>query len=93
MFWILTILMLLLAIGFLVYPILKVRQATTVAYKDSNLNINDEKIKELDLDLKEGRIDQLFYQAAREELDRELLIDIPAESRETAALHYTGAAK
>ena len=92
-FWILTILMLLVAIGLLVYPILRVRQSSTIAYKDSNLNINDEKIKELDLDLAEGRIDQLFYKAAREELDRELLIDIPAESRETAALHYTGAAK
>ena len=86
--------MLLVAIGLLVYPILKVRKSSTaVAYKESNLNINDEKIKELDLDLAEGRIDQLFYKAAREELDRELLIDIPAESRETAALHYTGAAK
>ena len=92
-FWILTILMLLLAIGLLVYPILRVRQSSSIAYKDSNLNINDEKIKELDLDLAEGRIDQLFYKAAREELDRELLIDIPAESRETAALHYAGAAK
>jgi len=93
-FWILTILMLLVAIGLLVYPILKVRKSsTTVAYKESNLNINDEKIKELDLDLEEGRIDQLFYKAAREELDRELLIDIPAESKETAALHYAGAAK
>ena len=92
-FWILTILMLLVAIGLLVYPILKVRQSSTIAYKDSNLNINDEKIKELDLDLAEGRIDKLFYKAAREELDRELLIDIPADSRETAALHYAGAAK
>lgn len=85
--------MLLAAIGLLVYPILRVRQASTIAYKESNVNINDEKIKELDLDLKEGRIDQLFYKAAREELDRELLIDVPAESRETAALHYTGTAK
>ena len=92
-FWILTILMLLVAIGLLVYPILRVRESSTIAYKDSNLNINDEKIKELDLDLAEGRIDQLFYKAAREELDRELLIDIPAESRETAALHYAGAAR
>ena len=92
-FWILTILMLLAAIGLLVYPILRVRKTSTVAYKESNVNINDEKIKELDLDLKEGRIDQLFYKAAREELDRELLIDVPAESRETAALHYTGTAK
>jgi cytochrome c-type biogenesis protein CcmH len=92
-FWILMVLMLLVAIGLLVYPILKVRQSSALAYKESNLNINDEKIKELDLDLAEGRIDQLFYKAAREELDRELLIDIPAESQQTAALHYTGEAR
>lgn len=92
-FWVLMILMLLLAIGLLVYPLLKARQFSTLAYKESNLKINDEKIKELDIDLKEGRIDQLYYRAAREELDRELLIDIPAESKETASLHYANAAR
>ena len=92
-FWVLMILMLLAAIGLLVYPLLKARQYSSLAYKDSNLKINDEKIKELDVDLKEGRIDQQYYKAAREELDRELLIDIPAESKETAAEHYANAAK
>jgi len=87
------ILMLLVAIGALVFPVLRVRQSSAVAYKDSNLKINDEKVAELDLDLKEGRIDQHFYKAAREELDRELLIDIPAVSSETASLHYAGAVK
>ena len=91
-FWVLTILMLLLAIGLLVFPLLKARQHAALAYKDSNLKINDEKIKELDLDLEEGRIDQLFYKAAREELDRELLIDIPDASKDNASLHYTNAA-
>ncbi len=92
-FWILLILLLLLAIGMLVYPILKVRQSSSLAYKESNLLINEEKIKELDLDLKEGRIDQGFYKAAREELDKELLIDIPAVSSENSALHYAGSAQ
>jgi len=87
------VLMLLVAIVILVYPLLKVRQKTSLAYKESNLKINEEKIKELDLDLKEGRIDQNFYQAAREELDRELLIDIPAVNKENAALHYTKSVK
>ena len=91
-FWVLTILMLLLAIGLLVFPLLKARQHAALAYKDSNLKINDEKIKELDLDLEEGRIDQLFYKAAREELDRELLIDIPDVSKDNASLHYTNTA-
>jgi cytochrome c-type biogenesis protein CcmH len=67
MFWVILILMLLVAIGILVYPLL--------------------------IDLKEGRIDQVFYKAAREELDKELLLDIPAESQQTAALHYTGTAE
>jgi len=93
MFWVILILMLLVAIGILVYPLLKVRKNSSLAYKDSNLSINDEKIKELDLDLKEGRIDQVFYKAAREELDKELLLDIPAENQQTAALHYTGTAE
>ena len=92
-FWVLMILMLLVAIGILVYPLLKARQYSSLAYKDSNLTINDEKVKELDLDLQEGRIDQQYYKAAREELDRELLIDIPAETKETAGDHYTNAAK
>ncbi len=87
------ILMLLIAIGVLVYPLLKARQHTVLAYKDSNLKINDEKIEELDTDLEEGRIDQHYYKVAREELDRELLLDIPAESKETAAEHYTNVAK
>lgn len=92
-FWVLTVLMLLAAIVLLVYPLLKVRKKSSIAYKESNLKINEEKIKELDLDLKEGRIDQLFYRAARDELDRELLIDIPAASMENASLHYTNSVK
>ncbi len=93
MFWGLLILMLLIAIGLLVYPLLKACEVSVLAYKDSNLKINDEKIEELDDDLKEGRIDQQFYQAAREELDRELLIDIPTESKQTASEHYVNVAK
>jgi len=92
LFWVFLVLMLLVAIVLLVYPLLKVRQNTSLAYKESNLKINEEKIKELDIDLKEGRIDQHFYKSAREELDRELLIDIPAVNKQNAALHYTNAA-
>ena len=92
-FWVLMILMLLVAIAFLVYPLLRVRKNESLAYKESNLKINEEKIRELDLDLKEGRIDQHLYQSAREELDRELLIDIPAVNKENSALHYTRAAR
>ncbi|MBE9567989.1 MAG: c-type cytochrome biogenesis protein CcmI [Proteobacteria bacterium] len=92
-FWGLLILMLLVAIAALVYPLLNARQQSSLAYKDSNLAINDEKVKELDQDLEEGRIDQAFYKAARDELDRELLIDIPDVTSENASQHYVSAAK
>lgn len=92
-FWSLMVFMLLIAISILVYPLLRVKSRQSVAYKDSNLKINDEKLKELDADLAEGRIDRAYYRAARDELDRELLIDIPVESQENAAEHYVSSAK
>ncbi len=89
MFWILIIIMLLLAIGVLIYPVLRPRQDLAIAYKESNLTINEEKIKELDQDLAEERINQPSYEAAREELDRELLIDIPGDGGGTVAATNT----
>ncbi|HEB82644.1 MAG TPA: c-type cytochrome biogenesis protein CcmI [Gammaproteobacteria bacterium] len=92
-FWAILVVMLLVAISLLVYPLIRVRGSSAIAYKDSNLQINADKLRELDEDLEEGRIDQAFYQAAREELDRELLIDIPEASQQTAAEHYVAAAE
>jgi cytochrome c-type biogenesis protein CcmH len=88
LFWALLLLMLLVAVVIVIYPLLRVRQVTTIAYKDSNLGLYDDKIAELEADLGEGRIDHEHYQSARQEIDRELLQDIPAESRDTASLHY-----
>jgi len=85
--------MLLLAIAILVYPLLKVKNKKAVAYKESNLQLHKQKLKELDNDLEEGRIDQSHYRIARTELDRELLDDVPAESKDTAGLHYAFTAK
>ena len=84
-FWGMLMLMLLLAIAIVVWPLLKPRQLRSIAYKDSNLGLYEEKLKELDADLAEGRIQQNEYKLAREELDRELLADVPEDSRENAA--------
>ena len=88
LFWVLLLLMLLLAVVILIYPLLRVRRTESIAYKDSNLGLYDDKLAELEADLGEGRIDHEQYQQARVEIDRELLQDIPEESRETASLHY-----
>jgi cytochrome c-type biogenesis protein CcmH len=85
--------MLLVAISILAYPVLKLRQVSTIAYKESNLSINEEKIKELDQDLAEGRIEQASYEAAQEELDRELLIDIPGDTGDAASTATSGTLK
>jgi len=93
MFWSLLILMLLGAIAIMVWPLLRVSNRAALAYRQSNLEINRQKLDELELDLKEGRIDEAMYRVAREELDRELLVDIPEENVDTAAQHYTGTAQ
>ncbi len=93
LFWALLLLMLLVAVVIMIYPLLRVRQSDTIAYKDSNLGLYDDKLAELEADLGEGRIEHEQYQLARQEIDRELLQDIPAESRETASLHYAAQVK
>lgn len=93
LFWALLLVMLLVAVVILIYPLLRVRRSDTIAYKDSNLGLYDDKLAELEADLGEGRIDHDQYQQARQEIDRELLQDIPEESRDTAALHYASQLK
>ncbi len=88
LFWALLLLMLLVAVVILIYPLLRVRRSTAIAYKDSNLGLYDDKVAELEADLAEGRIEHEQYQQARQEIDRELLADVPTESQETAPLHY-----
>jgi len=93
LFWVLLLLMLLVAVVIVIYPLLRVRQTTSIAYKDSNLGLYEDKLAELEADLGEGRIDHEQYQSARLEIDRELLHDIPEASRETASLHYAAQLK
>ncbi len=93
LFWVLLLLMLLVAVVILIYPLLRTRYSNAIAYKDSNLGLYDDKLAELEADLGEGRIDHEQYQQARQEIDRELLLDIPTESRETASIHYASEVK
>ncbi len=88
LFWAMLLLMLLVAVVMLIIPLLRVKGSSAIAYRDSNLGLYDDKLAELETDLGEGRIDHENYQLARQEIDSELLQDVPAESRETAALHY-----
>jgi len=93
LFWVLMLLMLLFAVVILISPLLRTKSTAAIAYKDSNLGLYDDKVAELEADLGEGRIDHEQYQLARQEIDRELLLDIPTESRDTASIHYASEVK
>ena len=92
-FWLLLLALLLVAVMILIYPLLRVRRSSAIAYKESNLGLYEDKVAELEADLGEGRIDHEQYQLARQEVDRELLRDVPTESTETAPLHYGSVVK
>lgn len=69
----------LVAVVIVVLPLFKVRKSNSLAYKTSNVQLHEEKLSELNLDLQEDRIDQYEYKLARQELDRELLVDASLE--------------
>ena len=71
-FWGAMLLLLLVAIVIVIFPLLRVKQHRSVAYKTSNIQLHEEKLNELNIDLEEKRIDQAAYKLAKQELDREL---------------------
>ena len=92
-FWLSMLGMLLVAIGILVLPSIRVNPLSSIAYKESNLSLYNSKVQELELDLDEGRIDKEHYMSAVSELDHELLLDVPVEGKESADLSYGATAK
>ena len=92
-FWALMLAMLFIAIGLLILPLVRVSSSSSIAYKESNLALYNSKLKELENDLEEGRIEKQNYLAAVAELDRELLVDVPDDNKESAAINYGVTAK
>jgi len=76
-FWSLAASLSLLALAFLLPPLLRrQRPATTVNQDALNAEVARERLSELEQDLQAGRLDQDQYDAAREDLERELLSDL-----------------
>ena len=92
-FWAFMLAMLFIAIGLLILPLVRVSSSSSIAYKESNLGLYDGKLKELEIDLEEGRIEKQNYLSAVAELDRELLVDVPDDNKESAAINYGVIAK
>lgn len=83
-FWILAGLLLALSLVFVLAPLVRPTPPDTAPGQDRlNLEVFQQRLKELDADLEAGFLDQEQYDAARRDLERELLYDL--DGAETAA--------
>ncbi|QGU32145.1 c-type cytochrome biogenesis protein CcmI [Thermochromatium tepidum] len=85
-FWILAGLLLALSLVFVLAPLVRPTPLDTAPSQDRlNLEVFQQRLKELDADLETGFLNQEQYDAARRDLERELLYDLEgAESAKAA---------
>jgi cytochrome c-type biogenesis protein CcmH len=85
-FWIFAGLLLALSLVFVLAPLVRPTPPDTAPGQDRlNLEVFQQRLKELDADLEAGFLDQPQYDAARRDLERELLYDLDgAETAEAA---------
>lgn len=81
-FSILAALMLVLAIILLIRPLLRPAKKESIDQKSLNLDIYKQHIKELDDDLENGQINQDEYAISQQDLEKQLILDIPATANE-----------
>lgn len=76
-FWILAAGLLALAVLFVVLPLVRAGDSGATPSQDNlNLEVFRQRLEELDADLSSGFLDQAQYDAARRDLERELLSDL-----------------
>jgi len=78
-FAIITALFILAAIIVLIRPLLKAPDINTIDQKQVNLEIFKQRLTELEQDLQQGQIDQDDYDATYQDLEKQLLSDIPEQ--------------
>ncbi len=89
LFWLILVLLTILAILFTVTPLLWTSESNQVSVqrKDLNIKISKQQLAELEQDLVNGLIDQAQYDSAKTDLERSLLQDIelsPAQNIQTS---------
>jgi len=75
-FWSLAAVMVMVALLFLLPPLLRKREVSAVSGDDLNTEVIKSQFAELDADLDAGKLDQTQYTAARTDLEQELLYDL-----------------
>ena len=75
-FWSLAAVMVMVALLFVLPPLLRNRKVSTVSRDDLNTEVIKSQLAELDTDLHAGKLDQSQYAAACTDLEQELLYDL-----------------
>ena len=90
-FWSLAAVMLMVALLFVLPPLMRQRTVSAVSRDDLNTKVSQEQLAELDADLAIGKLDKAQYDAARKDIERELLYDLVAADRaQTVAPERSG---
>jgi cytochrome c-type biogenesis protein CcmH len=91
LFWIITAGLITLAMAFIVLPLLRNRFHTGIDADDLNLSVFKQQLAELDNDLEAGILDQERYDAAKVDLEKELLSDVRGDHADTSSGQAKGA--
>jgi len=78
-FWSLAAVMVMVALLFVLPPLLRKREVSAVSRDDLNTEVIKSQLAELDADLDAGKLDQAQYTAARTDLEQELLYDLSTD--------------
>ncbi|MET0051050.1 MAG: c-type cytochrome biogenesis protein CcmI [Candidatus Thiodiazotropha sp.] len=92
LFWMITAGLTFLAMAFVALPLLRKNVNTGVTSDELNLAIFKQQLAELDNDLEAGILEQARYDAARTDLEKELLTDIDADQEKQTRQRKSGQA-
>jgi cytochrome c-type biogenesis protein CcmH len=90
-FWIYATGLIALAMAFITLPLLRTRHKTGIDSDELNLSVFKQQLAELDSDLEAGILDQERYNAAKVDLEKELLSDVSDDASGSAAIPSKGA--
>lgn len=76
MFWLLATLLTLLALGFVLFPLLRQHKNNAPESNELNVVLHKKRLAELETEFENGALDETKYKSAREEIERDLLADI-----------------
>lgn len=79
-FWLIAAGMILLALGFVLLPLLRQRKTVHIDRDAINISVVKQQLDELKVDLKSGKLEQSVYEAAKADLEKALLNDLDSSN-------------